>query len=70
MKEIKISKHGFVTKIDDEDYVRVSEHNWSFSSGYAKTKIDGKFVQLHRFLTNPLFGEFSCLNFRKSLDPT
>ena len=57
MKRIKLSQGKFAL-IDDEDFYRVSKHKWSAGkyardTWYAKTMINGKFVQMHRFILNP-----------------
>jgi len=45
---------GLFFQIDEEDYQRVSQHGWSFSTfGYIKAGINGKCIYLHRFLLNP-----------------
>lgn len=55
MKEIPLSQ-GKVAIIDDEDYERVSQYGWCYSStiGYAVSsrKHDGKKLLMHRFIMN------------------
>lgn len=57
MREIQLTR-GFVALVDDADYERINQHSWhvSFtrpnSEGlvYAKAKIGGKDVYMHRWL--------------------
>lgn len=52
---------GYVTIIDDNDYVDVSKHHWYThecgNSYYARGCINGKEVLLHRFLLKPKISE-------------
>ena len=62
MKEIGLSKTGKKYKglykaiVDDEDFERVSQRSWSVhkdgNKTYAKGKVDGKNIKLHRFLVD------------------
>ncbi len=36
--------------VDDEDFDMVSQNKWHFSYGYAKSKISGKTVYMHRVI--------------------
>lgn len=53
MKKITLRK-GRYAIVDDQDYDRVSKHHWCFTGApngsQCRTKIDGKFVALHRFI--------------------
>ncbi|HWY33630.1 MAG TPA: hypothetical protein VNX68_03225 [Nitrosopumilaceae archaeon] len=58
MKEIILSR-GKIALIDDEDYARVRKYSWCIHSSrykdlfYAKARINGKNVLLHRFILRP-----------------
>lgn len=56
MKEIKLGRSGLVALVDNKDYERVSKFNWWAAHDgdrvYARTRIDGKLVYMHRFLLN------------------
>lgn len=44
--------------ISDSDLERTSEHSWcSHACGYAKARVDGKYVLFHRWLLNAKDGE-------------
>ena len=53
--EIKLNK-GFVAIIDEEDYERVCKYNWRVYGAqrrrtqYARAKIEGQAVLMHRFI--------------------
>jgi len=55
MKEIQLTQ-GMVALIDDEDFEKVSQYNWSLVTGrntyYAEQKKRVKFRHLHRFIMN------------------
>lgn len=52
MKEIQLTT-GQTVIISDEDFERVSQHNWyPAGKGYAQTSIGGKCIYLHRFIMN------------------
>lgn len=56
MAELVLSK-GKIAVIDDDDFKRASHHSWHYrlchgGKEYASARIDGKLVQLHRFLLN------------------
>jgi len=54
-KLIRLTKGKFAI-IDEEDFERVSEYNWSCKKGYntlyAETSINRKTIKLHRFVLN------------------
>ena len=61
MKEIILTK-GKVALVDDGDFERVSQHSWcaaktSYGKWRAETRIKGKLIRLHRFITNAKSGE-------------
>lgn len=50
---------GQVAIIDIEDYEKVKHHKWhadrtSTNKFYARSRINGRDIRIHRFLTNPL----------------
>lgn len=49
MREILLTQ-GKIALINDDDFALVSEHSWCFRKGYAKSKIGGDTVYLHRFI--------------------
>ena len=55
MKEVQLTG-GFVSLVDDEDYERVSKHNWFYQISKCKTRvyafsnIDKKIVSLQNFI--------------------
>jgi hypothetical protein len=52
MKQIPLPK-GKVALVDETDYERVSVVKWYINdSGYASTKMGGKFVLMHRLVSN------------------
>ena len=58
MKEIVLPS-GHITKIDDEDFALISNHRWYIQKYknsdilYAKSRINGKYIRMHRFIMNP-----------------
>jgi hypothetical protein len=57
MKEIQLTT-GQTVIISDEDFQRVSEHNWyRAGKGYAQTSINGENIYLHRFIMGAKPGE-------------
>src|SRR5215469_17717399 len=52
---IPVGVKGYTAKVDMEDHTRVLEHRWWISKGsrtlYARTRIKGKNVMLHAFIT-------------------
>lgn len=53
MRAIRLT-NGDIAIVDDEDFERVSQHNWYLNrkrnGPYAITKIDGETVGMHRFI--------------------
>lgn len=60
MKKIFLNKIRFA-QVDDEDYEHLNQFNWSVSGRgifrYAKARIDGKTITMHRLVTKALKGE-------------
>lgn len=58
MKYIPLTNSTDIALIDDEDYERVSAHNWyKNGSGYAVTSIKGKDYFLHSFIMGEMIGK-------------
>lgn len=57
MKEISLTK-GKTAFISDIDYERVSQHSWCMTPhGYAKARINKKYVLMHRWIMGAKDGE-------------
>lgn len=57
MKTIPLTQ-GKTALISDEDYDRVTEHSWCFhKNGYAKARIDTKYVLMHRWILGAKAGQ-------------
>lgn len=54
MKQVKVGNKTAL--VDDGDFAIASQYTWSDSEGYAKTRINGKTVALHRLIMNPPAG--------------
>jgi hypothetical protein len=58
VKKISLTNSKKIVKIDDDDFERVSNHNWYINgSGYAGTTIKGDTFMLHRFVMNAKRGQ-------------
>ncbi len=51
MKQIQLTQNKFAL-VDDKDYVLVSQYNWYYNNGYAKTYHKGKRIRMHRLILN------------------
>ena len=41
---------GQLVKIDNKDYILCSQYKWWFDRGYARTRVNGKKLYLHRLI--------------------
>ena len=57
MKEIQLTNSPLVALVDDEDYDRVKDFNWSLNNGYAHARWHGETVFMHRLLLNLFEGD-------------
>lgn len=57
MKTVPLTKGQFA-KVSDEDYERVMQHSWCMHPcGYAKARINKKYVLMHRWIMGAKDGE-------------
>lgn len=57
MKIVPLTKGQFA-KVSDEDYERVMQHSWCMHArGYAKARINTKYVLMHRWIMGAKDGE-------------
>lgn len=53
MKKVALTQGKFAF-VDDEDFELVSQFNWQLSNNrYAKAKVNGKTISMHRLILNP-----------------
>lgn len=55
MKKILLSQNK-IALIDDGDFEEVNKHDWMYDGRYARTRIKGKELRLHRLIMNPAKG--------------
>ena len=71
--EIKLNK-GFVAIVDADDYERVSQYHWYVDTearrktAYARSRVDGRQVFMHRFIMNARPGQIMDHINRNGLD--
>lgn len=61
MKELILNKtknNQYISYVDDDDYELLNKFNWSYSKGYASTKMKGKKIMIHRFIMGAKGREF------------
>lgn len=49
MKQVPLGE-GQYALVDDEDFFRVLQFSWHLEYGYARSKLDGKHILMHRFI--------------------
>ena len=49
MKYIKLSK-GYICKVDDGTYTKLSSYNWFYNNGYANRRLGAGQISMHREL--------------------
>ena len=58
MKTIQLTNSDRVAIVDDDDFERVSAHNWYINgSGYASSTFNNESVMMHRFIIGANKGE-------------
>ena len=54
MRSIELTTPGVYALVDDDDYDRLSQHNWYLhQGGYAQSRIAGKTIGMHRLVCQP-----------------